>query len=519
MGLPGLPPGLSGCCGMVHALEGDWRRFWMGRCPGQGVKRQGLGVGSLFGRCHTQWAFVFVLGVSVRRFLRQVRRFSACWVELVVMFFLLCFIVIMEPSKVVQALKVLQDEGREDLIKDGVLEEAWVGLRRPKRVSAEGVSAAVAACTSPQKVFKKLKTKSAFGRKVSRSPQSAGESVDDVSGLRLISGVRRRGVGRFSRRQGGSLVRRVAAGGRGSGPMNAVSVSDRMGAQAFTEHARLDSGSKQAQPPLEKGGELEGGSGKERSLGGASKMAASSDAHRWSRCSLEERQLGATSKMAVPIHNIEEEVVVISDDEEEVQGTFEHRAEGRVKLGAVYPTLRELAGVGPLGQRSDSEVVQPSTSRGTGGSLSRVEEELLDYDEDVDETVMSMQRGEVTKSGAVPGVVQGDHSGVHRRDLVAGNLPRGDKESYVSFGSKGVREVVRSTLRKGVQEFRGGITEQRMSKVEVSIRVSLVMEADGKSEVALGALTELMLFGLWDTHFFAGRRSKLDHFILGGNWD
>ncbi|KAJ1207937.1 hypothetical protein NDU88_003327 [Pleurodeles waltl] len=143
----------------------------------------------------------------------------------------------MEPSKVVQALKVLQDEGREDLIKDGVLEEAWVGLRRPKRVSAEGVSAAVAACTSPQKVFKKFKTKSALGRKVSCSPKSAGGAVDDVSGLRLISGVRRRGVSRFSRRQGASLARRVAAGGRRSGPMNALSVSDRMGAQAFTEHA------------------------------------------------------------------------------------------------------------------------------------------------------------------------------------------------------------------------------------------------------------------------------------------
>ncbi|KAJ1135942.1 hypothetical protein NDU88_002371 [Pleurodeles waltl] len=163
----------------------------------------------------------------------------------------------MEPSKVLQALKVLQDEGREDLIKDGVLEEAWVGVRRSKRVSAKGVSAAVAACTSPQKVCKKLKTKSALGRKVRRSPQSAGEVVEDVSGSRLISGVQRHGVRRFSRRHGASLARLVATGGRGSGPMNVVSVSDCMGAQAFTEHARSASGSKQAQPPLEKSGSLQ----------------------------------------------------------------------------------------------------------------------------------------------------------------------------------------------------------------------------------------------------------------------
>ncbi|KAJ1211158.1 hypothetical protein NDU88_006519 [Pleurodeles waltl] len=376
----------------------------------------------------------------------------------------------MEPSKVVQALKVLQDEGREDLIKDGVLEEAWMGLRRPKRVSADGVSAAF---TSPQKVFKKFKTKSALGRKVSRSPQSAGEVVDDVSGSQLISGGRRRGVSRFSRRQGASLAWCVAAGGRGSGPMNAVSVSDRMGAQAFTEHARSDSGSKQAQPPLEKGGELAGACGKERPLGGVSKMATPSDAYRWSRCTLEERQLGATSKMAAPIHNIEEEVVVISDDEEEIQ---------------------------------------PSTSRGAGGGLTRVEEELLDYDDDVDKTVMSMQRGEVTKSGAVPGEVQGDHSGAHRRDLVAGNLPRGEEGSFVSFGSNEVREVVGSTLRKGVQNFRGGLNEQRMSKVDASI------------QVASGALTELVLFGFvrWaekqasSRHF--GRQLGLDGARIKLSW-
>ncbi|KAJ1209857.1 hypothetical protein NDU88_005229 [Pleurodeles waltl] len=159
--------------------------------------------------------------------------------------------------------------------------------------------------------------------------------------------------------------------------MNAVSVK---------EHGQAVSGSKQAQPPLEKGGELAVVGGKERALGGASKMAASSDADSWSRGTLEERQLGATSKMAVTININEEDVVVISDEEEEVQR---------------------------------------STSRGAGGGLYRAEEELLDYDDGVDEELLPMQRGDVMKSRAVPSVVQGDHSGAHRQELVACNLPRG----------------------------------------------------------------------------------------------
>ncbi|KAJ1188387.1 hypothetical protein NDU88_005148 [Pleurodeles waltl] len=96
----------------------------------------------------------------------------------------------MEPSKVVQALKVLQDEGREDLIKDGVLEQAWIGLRRPKRLSAEGVSAAVAACSSPVKAGRKFRCKSATGRKVARSPGEI-EAENDVVAVQAQGGVKR----------------------------------------------------------------------------------------------------------------------------------------------------------------------------------------------------------------------------------------------------------------------------------------------------------------------------------------
>ncbi|KAJ1130707.1 hypothetical protein NDU88_009057 [Pleurodeles waltl] len=145
---------------------------------------------------------------------------------------------IMEPNKVVQALKVLQDEGREDLIKEGVLEEAWVRLRRPKRLSAEGVTAAVIACTSPERMSKKFKSKSVMCRKMTRSPGKVSEVVEDVSGGLPPVRLQRRDGGRFSRRSGTSLTQRVAAGGRGSGSSSAVSVGSRMGEQACREHAR-----------------------------------------------------------------------------------------------------------------------------------------------------------------------------------------------------------------------------------------------------------------------------------------
>ncbi|KAJ1174622.1 hypothetical protein NDU88_006442 [Pleurodeles waltl] len=122
----------------------------------------------------------------------------------------------MEPNKVVQALKVLHDEGREDLLREGVLEQAWVGLKCPKRLSAEGVSAAVAACTSPVKALKKLKAKSVGGRKVARSPQSDEELISVVRCRNEGVAGKRHGGSRFPRRQGASLSRRVAAGGRGT---------------------------------------------------------------------------------------------------------------------------------------------------------------------------------------------------------------------------------------------------------------------------------------------------------------
>ncbi|KAJ1218810.1 hypothetical protein NDU88_006382 [Pleurodeles waltl] len=130
----------------------------------------------------------------------------------------------MESNSVVQALLVLQEAGREDLIKEGVLEQAWVGLKRPKRSSAERVSAAVLACTSPDtspRKFRKFKTKSVAGRKVSVSPERLDLVEQIPAHLPVGSNVHGGGV-RLLRRSGSSLRQRVAAAGRGSSAEFAV---------------------------------------------------------------------------------------------------------------------------------------------------------------------------------------------------------------------------------------------------------------------------------------------------------
>ncbi|KAJ1181368.1 hypothetical protein NDU88_006575 [Pleurodeles waltl] len=183
----------------------------------------------------------------------------------------------MEPSKVVQALNILQDEGREDLIKEGVLEEAWVGLRRPKRLSSRGVSAAVIACSSSPQKSKKFKSKSAEGRKVLRSPEECEEASVKVPGSPTWF-ARKRGAGRSLRRSGDSLAWRVAAGGRGAALSSAEAGLKRQGAQ------RVDVSV--------------GGAGRARTAVQAQPIKESVGRP---AAILEESQLGGTPKMAAPI--------------------------------------------------------------------------------------------------------------------------------------------------------------------------------------------------------------------------
>ncbi|KAJ1151919.1 hypothetical protein NDU88_004698 [Pleurodeles waltl] len=70
-----------------------------------------------------------------------------------------------------------------------------------------------------------------------------------------------------------------------------------------------------------------------------------------------------------------------------VGAPIRHRAEGRVKFGAAYPTSQEAAGHGALGQGDD-----------------------LDYDKEVEEHVTSVPRGDwMEMPRVVRKVVQGDH--------------------------------------------------------------------------------------------------------------
>ncbi|KAJ1130524.1 hypothetical protein NDU88_008875 [Pleurodeles waltl] len=328
---------------------------------------------------------------------------------------------IIEATKAVETNLIAQNRGREvewrkDLIKEGVLEEAWVGLKRPKRRSAEGVSAAVAACSSP-KSGTKFKSKSVAGRKVSRSPDL--EVLDDVPvapGSSVVSRGRHRVC--LPRRQGSSLLRRVSAGGRGVPLKPAVARAGRMVARPKGVHAQLHTRA-QARSPVERGVEQDLKDAEERPLAGAFKMAAPR-VFSQSMSALGENREGKPVMDLAPGSQVSKEIVIISDEEEDLQeGTgcgavpdsrgrvqaiyrlsgrmvgdqsvpvkvrapSEHRPEGRVRSGAVHPTSGETTG---------ADNAQPSTSQGAGAGWAYLDEELLDYEEEVEESLSHQKSG------------------------------------------------------------------------------------------------------------------------------
>ncbi|KAJ1129394.1 hypothetical protein NDU88_007765 [Pleurodeles waltl] len=210
----------------------------------------------------------------------------------------------MAANNIVHALRVLQEARREDLMKEGVLEQAWVGLKQPKRSSAEGVSAAVFACTSPEspKKFKKFKVKSVAGRKVLVSPERSEGLEQGSMYLPCASGVRGCGA-RLIRWTGSSLRQRVAALGRGSSSGMAAGGGRKVvstgGAHVPSESSAVAAGSQmvacgasacafkrtrvphkaaeQAPLALESSGERSEGLFDERPLGGVAKMPAPSE--------------------------------------------------------------------------------------------------------------------------------------------------------------------------------------------------------------------------------------------------
>ncbi|KAJ1164248.1 hypothetical protein NDU88_004693 [Pleurodeles waltl] len=140
--------------------------------------------------------------------------------------------------RVLEALKVLQEEGREDLLQQGVLDQEGMGLKRPRRASSEGVAAAVIACSSPVS-GKKYKPKSVMGRRFAQAV-AEGEGVEGFSLAGLPSGCPGaiRGGSRLVRRAGASLRQHVASRGRGSADHCEVAAVGRVEAEArVTAHA------------------------------------------------------------------------------------------------------------------------------------------------------------------------------------------------------------------------------------------------------------------------------------------
>ncbi|KAJ1097524.1 hypothetical protein NDU88_002642 [Pleurodeles waltl] len=142
-----------------------------------------------------------------------------------------------KSSKVVQALKVLQEEGREDLLRDRVLEQAWVGFRRPKRVSSEGVVAAVIAYTSLTQQPKKFRQKSVAGGKIRSSPERVSNlNIVGAVGLPAYGSQDKRGETRFAHCLGTSIRQRVVSRGRGALLRTAVAEEGRLGEWAGDTH-------------------------------------------------------------------------------------------------------------------------------------------------------------------------------------------------------------------------------------------------------------------------------------------
>ncbi|KAJ1176409.1 hypothetical protein NDU88_001690 [Pleurodeles waltl] len=197
-------------------------------------------------------------------------------------------------SRVLQALNMLQEECREDLLLEGVLEQSWVSLKRPKRALSEGVAAAGLACALLQHKSKKFEQKSSRGRKVSTSLEcKVVDMIQHDTGLSVTVTVARRGGVRFTQRSGASLHQRVPGTGRGMAFHGAVAAQGHLGAGDIYAHAFC----------------------KQRVTRGRAKQAL---LHSESNLERGEAQLEArTSKMAPPTDFNWNAIIIVPDDGEE----------------------------------------------------------------------------------------------------------------------------------------------------------------------------------------------------------
>ncbi|KAJ1175465.1 hypothetical protein NDU88_000753 [Pleurodeles waltl] len=198
-------------------------------------------------------------------------------------------------ERVLQALRMLQEEGREDLLQEGVLGQEGIHLKRLRRASSEGVAAAVIAC-SPTVTGKKCRQKSAMGRRYAQAMAVDEEAeVFSREGLPASGGVRR-GGSRLAWRAGPSLRQRVASRGRGAAEWGAVAPGSRVGAEArwFAHEPALKkkAGRVAEQAPLSSRNKDKRGEGV-----------------------LEESTREGTFKMAARIGDRQEPILILSDSE------------------------------------------------------------------------------------------------------------------------------------------------------------------------------------------------------------
>ncbi|KAJ1219221.1 hypothetical protein NDU88_006790 [Pleurodeles waltl] len=188
-----------------------------------------------------------------------------------------------EATLVVQAIKILQEKKKRIYCRRRVLEQAWMGLRRPKRTSAKGVAVAVMACTPPEPKHKKIQAEKCSRAHVSPEPDLVHEAVEELA-IPLperATWVPWDGLG-LAHRSGAAMQEQVSSCGRGVRGVSAVTHVHRMGAATVDAQALEVLGitretNEQAKLPVERNLEricVQHDTSEERTLGGRQKMAA-----------------------------------------------------------------------------------------------------------------------------------------------------------------------------------------------------------------------------------------------------
>ncbi|KAJ1110351.1 hypothetical protein NDU88_007704 [Pleurodeles waltl] len=116
-----------------------------------------------------------------------------------------------------EALRVLCEAGRDDLIQPDILSQAWVGLERPKHVTACGVATAVLACLPLKQRSNRNMNARCLGdkkRKIKKESPSCAEWLTGSSVAGVLGEERR---GRAYTGAQAAAGRRLVSEGRASG--------------------------------------------------------------------------------------------------------------------------------------------------------------------------------------------------------------------------------------------------------------------------------------------------------------